>query len=82
MTFLILSKHDCVWCDKAKMLIKENSDAYVDVDYKDSPVIVMLMKKASLKTVPQIWADTPDGKVYIGGYEDLVKWFGESKADD
>lgn len=81
MTFLILSKEDCVWCDKAKALIKENGDDFTEVDYKSSPVIVLLMKKSWLKTVPQIWADTPSGKEYIGGYEDLVAWLKESEAD-
>ena len=75
MTFLILSKEDCVWCDKAKALIKEKGDTYTEVDYKTNPVIVLLMKKSSIKTVPQIWVDTPNGKEYIGGYKDLDKFF-------
>jgi glutaredoxin len=80
MNFLILSKENCVWCDKAKMLIKEMGDDYVEFSYKSHPVIVLLMKEASLRTLPQIWAETPEGKVLIGGHLDLVNWYSESES--
>lgn len=72
--FLILTKDDCPWCDRAKALLEEREAPYGAFHYKDHPMLVPLMKKAGLKTVPQIWVDTPDGKHYIGGYEDLVDW--------
>ncbi|CAB4124421.1 Glutaredoxin [uncultured Caudovirales phage] len=80
MTFLILSKEDCVWCDKAKRLINDFGGSWVSVDYKDSPVIAPLMKFAEMTTLPQIWADTPSGKMYVGGYEGLVGWLQESES--
>jgi hypothetical protein len=39
------------------------------------------MKKAGVSTVPQIWVETPIGKEYIGGYEDLVDWFEHQRTD-
>jgi glutaredoxin len=74
MNFLILSKEDCGWCDKAKALINECGGSWVSVDYKDSPVIKPLMKLSYLKTVPQVWAETMVGTEFVGTYEDLVVW--------
>lgn len=79
--FTILTKNDCPWCDKAKDLLKEMKVPYGAFNYTDHPVIILLMKKANLKTVPQIWTNTPDGNTYIGGYEDLVNWLKEHKVE-
>ena len=79
--FTMITKSDCEWCDKAKELIASKGEKVTAYDYKEHPTIVLLMKKSWLKTVPQIWAETPIGKEYIGGYEDLVDWFNERKTD-
>lgn len=73
--FTLLTKTDCIWCDKAKQLLEERKAPYGAFHYKDHFMIPILMRQASLKTVPQIWVDTPNGITYIGGYEDLVNWF-------
>lgn len=77
--FTIISKDNCVWCDKAKDLIRENEQEFVETDVRVKGILP-LMKKAGLKTVPQIWVDTPSGNEYIGGYEDLVTWITESES--
>ena len=80
MTFKMLSKDECPWCDKAKSLLEEKGVPYRDFHYKEHPMILLLMHKASMSRVPQIWLDHPNGKpFYIGGYEDLVEWFEEQE---
>jgi len=76
MTFKMLSKDNCPWCDKAKQLLEEKGVPYRDFHYNEHPMIMLLMRKSSMTTVPQVWIDHPSGKpFYIGGYEDLVEWF-------
>jgi glutaredoxin len=72
--FKIISKDDCPWCDKAKNLLEEKGVPFRDFHYKEHPMLVLLMKRASLNTVPQIWVETPAGNTYIGGYADLENW--------
>lgn len=72
--FTILTKDNCPWCDRAKALLEERKAPYGAFHYKEHPMIALLMRKAGLTTVPQIWVETPEGKTYIGGYEDLVDW--------
>ena len=79
--FTIITKDNCPWCDKAEKLIISKGQGGVFIHYLDNPAIKHLMKKAGLKTVPQIWVDTPDGVTYIGGYEDLVNWFETHEAE-
>ena len=72
--FYVLTKDDCIWCDAATELLSKTDTPFGVFDYRDHPMLALLMKKAGLRTVPQIWVDTPDGREYIGGYEDLMKW--------
>jgi glutaredoxin len=67
----MISKPDCIWCDKAADLILQNGECAVVYDYQEHPMIVKLMFEAALKTVPQVWYNG----THIGGYEDLVEWF-------
>lgn len=67
----LISKEDCKWCDKAKDLIVNNGEDFVEHLYTDHPMIMKLMFEANLKTVPQVWYNG----TYIGTYEDLVSWF-------
>lgn len=67
--YYILTRPDCVWCDKAKELLKEKGEAFSASFIVDHPLLVRLMLKANLKTVPQIW----QGAEHIGGYTELVE---------
>ena len=69
----LITKEDCIWCDRAKELFKEKGEDFVVYDYKEHPMIMKLMFEARLKSVPQIWYNG----TYIGTYENLVKWFEE-----
>lgn len=62
----------CQWCDKAKELLTEKGLGFTAHSYREHEMILPLMVKAGLKTVPQIWVQ---GGEYIGGYDDLVKYF-------
>lgn len=73
--FYILTKENCQWCDKAKFLLEKKGVPYGAFNYRTHPLFPFLLKSAKLSTVPQIWADTPDGKVHIGGYQELEDYF-------
>lgn len=67
--YFVLTRNDCVWCDRAKQLLEEKGEAYITSSLEDSPLLVRLMIKANLKTVPQIWQNAE----YIGGYDNLAE---------
>lgn len=68
--FYIITREDCSWCDKAKEALDKRGEAVMAFLYTDHPMIVKLMGKAGLKTVPQIWHEG----TYIGGYTDLYSY--------
>ena len=67
MTITIYSKTNCVYCTKAKALLKEDFNGYAKKLIEDigKPV----------RTMPQIKVD---GKL-IGGYNQLVEHFADKK---
>ena len=67
--YFVLTRNNCVWCDKAKQLLEEKGEAYQASSLEDNPLLIELMKKADLKTVPQIWEDAE----HIGGYTELER---------
>lgn len=69
----LITKDNCVWCDRAKRLIQDKGNEFVAYHYEEHPMMKKLMFKADLKTVPQIWYNG----TYIGGYEEIVNWFEE-----
>lgn len=66
--FYLIVGDKCQWCDKAKELLNEKGLGFTAHSYKEHDMILPLMIKADLRTVPQIWKQGGD---YIGGYEDL-----------
>jgi len=70
---VIYTKDNCIWCVKAKELMKSLSISYVEkklgVDYTKDDIIKLLGRELNI-TVPQIVADG----VLIGGYDDLTQW--------
>lgn len=68
--FYIITRENCSWCDKAKEELNNRGEAVMAFLYTDHPMIVKLMGKAGLKTVPQIWHEG----TYIGGYTDLCSY--------
>lgn len=79
--FIIYTKHDCPWCDKAKSLLENFGCTYEEkhfnVDFTKEELIEMLGESIR-PTVPQVYIMTHDGdqSTRIGGYEDLVNHLG------
>lgn len=71
--FYIITREDCSWCDKAKEALNNRGEPYEAFLYTNHPMIVKLMGKAGLKTVPQIWHEN----TYIGGCADLYVYLEE-----
>jgi glutaredoxin 3 len=69
---LIYTRNNCVWCDRAKNLLKINNLEYEEVDLSDDVLRENFYKKFnnSIKTMPQIFID--DNR--IGGFEALVDY--------
>ena len=77
MTYYILTREDCKWCDKAKALLDEKGLGYQALSYTEHPILSKLIKLTSIKTVPQIWLDNK----HIGGYSELYNSFFESESN-
>jgi GrxC family glutaredoxin len=65
----IYTKNDCVYCDRAKNLLKEKNIQYreVLVDTNDQCVVSELQDKTGMKTFPQIFI----GNQVLGGFTQL-----------
>ena len=79
MTIVVYSKNICVFCSKAKALLKnlgleyEEKTLEKDFDYDPSKLIEDIGK--NVRTMPQIKID---GEL-IGGYNQLVEHFADQK---
>jgi glutaredoxin len=71
---ILYTKDDCIWCEKAKTLLKEQKFSYHELllnkDYVKED-LQNLLGEGKKVTVPQIIIN---GKL-IGGYEDLLEYF-------
>jgi glutaredoxin len=76
--YVMLTKKDCDWCDKAKALIAEKDP--------ETPVMEFVIEQPSqlrdymiamgMTTVPQIWWVEEDyAPLVIGGYNELVQTY-------
>jgi glutaredoxin len=74
--FYMITKDNCLWCDLAKELLQQRKAPFGAFHYNEHPMIVKLMFKAGIKSVPQIWYEGE----YIGGYENLVEWLKNNDA--
>lgn len=75
------TREDCVFCMKAKDVIKNNPDMgfrLTEYDIEKHPAHKDTLKERlpDVKTIPQIWIA---GK-HIGGYEDLVDYIDETTS--
>jgi len=68
--YTIITRNNCKYCDKAKAMLKNKGISFTtyNVEEASSRWVLSLMKEASIKTVPQVFAT--DGGL-IGGYRDL-----------
>lgn len=78
-TFEIYSKSACPFCVRARKLITDKGDSFLNYDIQDDyDKRRELLDKLSVaapeaRTVPQIFLEK--GDIYIGGYDDLVEWY-------
>ena len=70
MSYVILGTSQCEFCTKAKHLMREKRVGFTaySLDDPSSRWLLTLVKKAGMKSVPQIWDDNGD---YVGGYTEL-----------
>ena len=69
--YYIVTRPDCIWCDRAKALITQHLGTYTEFVYwptESSSWSKFFMKTHGLKTVPQIFDSQYD---LIGGYDSL-----------
>ena len=69
----IYTKNNCIWCDRAKLLLDSKDIEFKGIDLSDDQKREKFYNSIgeNVKTVPQIYIDD----LRIGGYQDLVAWF-------
>ena len=69
----IYTKNNCIWCDRAKLLLDSKDIKFKEIDLSDDQKREKFYNSIgeNVKTVPQIYIDD----LRIGGYQDLVAWF-------
>jgi len=69
----IYTKNNCIWCDRAKLLLDSKDIEFKEIDLSDDQKREEFYNSIgeNVKTVPQIYIDD----LRIGGYQDLVAWF-------
>ena len=68
--FVVISKNNCTFCDKAKTLLFENGIVYEEynIEYRENKWLLSILAKAGVTSVPQVYDMV--GR-HIGGYKDL-----------
>lgn len=67
--FVIYSKDNCVYCEKAKRLLESKNISYEELKYeRDFTRDELLTRFPQARTFPQIETDKGE---YIGGYDQL-----------
>ena len=76
--FEIYGTTNCVFCDKAKILLAmyDKDYSFIDVVENEDITAEFFKKFPNVKTVPQV--SLSDGS-YIGGYQELVKWLNHTE---
>ena len=79
--YTVITRNNCNYCDKAKVLLDLENIKYVSYNVEDnsSKWVLSLMREAKIKTVPQIFAH--DGN-YVGGYRELEEVLGHASEKE
>jgi len=72
---LIYTKDNCIWCDRAKILLDSKKISYNEIDLSDNSERLKFYEKIgdNVKTVPQVFIDDKR----IGGFQDLKVFLDE-----
>ncbi len=75
MKVLIYTKDNCIWCDRAKILLDSKKITYNEIDLSDDSERLKFYEKIgdNVKTVPQVFIDDKR----IGGFQDLKVFLDE-----
>ena len=75
MKVLIYTKDNCIWCDRAKILLDSKKISYNEIDLSDDSERLKFYVKIgdNVKTVPQVFIDDKR----IGGFQDLKVFLDE-----
>ena len=75
MKVLIYTKDNCIWCDRAKILLDSKKISYNEIDLSDDSKRLKFYEKIgdNVKTVPQVFIDDKR----IGGFQDLKVFLDE-----
>jgi len=68
----IYTKDQCIWCDRAKVLLNAHSIDFDEFDLSNDDERIKFYENIgdNVKTVPQVFIDDKR----IGGYQDLKVW--------
>ena len=77
--YVIVTRNQCNFCDDAKAMLKGLGYPYTEYNVQSgsSKWVLSLLKKADIKTVPQIFK--PDG-THVGGYTELKEYINEANS--
>ncbi|MEL0239231.1 MAG: glutaredoxin domain-containing protein [Candidatus Actinomarina sp.] len=75
MKVLIYTKDNCIWCDRAKILLDSKKISYNEIDLSDDSERLKFYEKIgdNVKTVPQVFINDKR----IGGFQDLKVFLDE-----
>ena len=75
MKVLIYTKDNCIWCDRAKILLDSKNISYNEIDLSNDSERLKFYEKIgdNVKTVPQVFIDDKR----IGGFQDLKVFLDE-----
>ena len=75
MKVLIYTKDNCIWCDRAKILLDLKKISYNEINLSDDSERLKFYEKIgdNVKTVPQVFIDDKR----IGGFQDLKVFLDE-----
>ncbi len=75
MKVSIYTKDNCIWCDRAKILLDSKKISYNEIDLSDDSERLKFYEKIgdNVKTVPQVFIDDKR----IGGFQDLKVFLDE-----
>ena len=77
MTITIYSKNNCVYCNKAKTLLKnlglEYEEKSLEKDFGSDPVKLVEDIGKQVRTMPQVKIDDK----LVGGYNQLIEYFAD-----
>ena len=75
MKVLIYTKDNCIWCDRAKILLDSKKISYNEIDLSDDSERLKFYEEIgdNVKTVPQVFIDDKR----IGGFQDLKVFLDE-----